>query len=52
MSTDSSYPEDSCIYLKDLDEWRLPEMMPYETITTVAAVEIGTDANSTLEASV
>ncbi|MEC8398956.1 MAG: hypothetical protein VXZ34_05160, partial [Candidatus Thermoplasmatota archaeon] len=23
MSTDSSYPEDSCIYLKDLDEWRL-----------------------------
>ena len=44
MSTDSSYPEDSCIYLKDLDEWRLPEMMPYETITTVAAVEIGTDA--------
>ncbi|MEC8168122.1 MAG: hypothetical protein VX052_03815, partial [Candidatus Thermoplasmatota archaeon] len=21
MSTDSSYPEDSCIYLKDLDEW-------------------------------
>ncbi|MEC8151452.1 MAG: hypothetical protein VX068_02285, partial [Candidatus Thermoplasmatota archaeon] len=44
MSTDSSYPEDSCIYIKDLDEWRLPEMMPYETITTVAAVEIGTDA--------
>ena len=44
QSTASSYPEDACIYLEDLDEWRLPEMAPYETITTVAAVKIGTDA--------
>ena len=44
QSTASSYPEDACIYLEDIDEWRLPEMAPYETITTVAAVKIGTDA--------
>ena len=44
VSTASSYPEDACVYLEDIDEWRLPEMAPYETITTVAAVKIGTDA--------
>ena len=44
LSTASSYPEDSCIYLTDIDEWRLPEMAPYETITVVAAVEISTEA--------
>ena len=44
LSTASSFPEDACIYLEDIDEWRLPEMAPYETITTVAAVKIGTDA--------
>ena len=44
MATDSSFPEDACVYLQDIDEWRLPEMAPYETITTVAAVAIGTDA--------
>ena len=44
VSTASSYPEDNCVYLEDIDEWRLPEMAPYETITTVAAVKIGTDA--------
>ena len=44
VSTASSYPEDTCVYLEDIDEWRLPEMAPYETITTVAAVKIGTDA--------
>ena len=44
QSTDSSFPEDACVYLEDLDEWRLPEMAPYETITTVAAVKVGTDA--------
>ena len=43
-STESSFPEDNCIYLKDIDEWRLPEMAPYETITTVAAVQVGIDA--------
>ncbi|MCH1616297.1 MAG: hypothetical protein L7R83_02155, partial [Candidatus Poseidonia sp.] len=44
QSTASSFPEDACVYLEDIDEWRLPEMAPYETITTVAAVKIGTDA--------
>ena len=44
QSTASSFPEDACVYLEDLDEWRLPEMAPYETITTVAAVKVGTDA--------
>ncbi|MFZ8906906.1 MAG: hypothetical protein ACO2Y2_06180 [Poseidonia sp.] len=44
QSTASSFPEDACIYLEDIDEWRLPEMAPYETITTVAAVKVGTDA--------
>ena len=43
-STASSFPEDNCIYLKDINEWRLPEMAPYETITTVAAVQVGIDA--------
>ena len=44
QSTAASYPEDACVYLEDIDEWRLPEMAPYETITTVAAIEVGTDA--------
>ena len=44
QSTASSFPEDACVYLEDIDEWRLPEMAPYETITTVAAVAVGTDA--------
>ena len=44
QSTASSFPEDACVYLEDIDEWRLPEMAPYETITTVAAVKVGTDA--------
>ena len=44
QSTASSFPEDACVYLEDIDEWRLPEMAPYETIMTVAAVKVGTDA--------
>ncbi|MGB0237065.1 MAG: hypothetical protein ACPF93_08240, partial [Poseidonia sp.] len=28
-STASSFPEDECVYLQDIDEWRLPEMAPY-----------------------
>tara|TARA_Y100000994_G_scaffold249581_1_gene262264 strand:- start:3191 stop:6439 length:3249 start_codon:yes stop_codon:yes gene_type:complete len=39
-STASSYPEDSCVYLTDIDSWRLPEMDPYETYTMVAIVSI------------
>jgi len=39
-STAASYPEDSCVYLEDIDSWRLPEMAPYETYTMVAIVSI------------
>ena len=44
LSTASSYPEEKCVYLTDLDEWRLPEMAPYETLTVVAAIQVGTQA--------
>jgi uncharacterized membrane protein len=40
ISTAASYPEDSCVYLEDIDEWRLPEMDPYQTYTMVAVVSI------------
>ena len=39
-STASSFPEDSCLYLQDINQWRLPEMAPYETYTMVAIVSI------------
>jgi len=42
LSTASSYPEEKCVFLTDLDEWRLPEMAPYETLTVVAAIQVGT----------
>ena len=45
-STAASFPEDSCVYLSDIDTWRLPEMAPYETYTMVAIVAI--DANAKL----
>jgi uncharacterized membrane protein len=44
VSTASSYPEDRCVYLADINEYRLPEMAPYETIATIAAVSIGANA--------
>jgi len=44
LSTASSYPEEKCVYLTDLEEWRLPEMAPYETLTVVAAIQVGTEA--------
>ncbi len=44
LSTASSYPEEKCVFLTDLDEWRLPEMAPYETLTVVAAIQVGTQA--------
>ena len=40
QSTASPFPEDSCVYLEDINEWRLPEMAPYETYTMVAIVSI------------
>ncbi|DAC39239.1 MAG TPA: hypothetical protein D7I00_06745, partial [Candidatus Poseidoniales archaeon] len=39
-STAASFPEDSCVYLTDIDSWRLPEMAPYETYTMVAVVSV------------
>ena len=39
-STAASFPEESCVYLSDIDSWRLPEMDPYETYTMVAVVSI------------
>lgn len=44
VSTASSYPEDRCVYLADIGEYRLPEMGPYQTHGVVAAVSIGTNA--------
>ena len=46
-STAASYPEDSCVYLADIDSWRLPEMAPYETYTMVAIVAIDPGAQLT-----
>ena len=43
-STETEFPEDRCVYLQDIDEWRLPEMAPYETITVIAEVHIATTA--------
>ena len=44
VSTASAFPEDTCVYLTDLNEYRLPEMAPYEVASVVAAVSIGTNA--------
>ena len=46
-STAAAYPEDSCVYLADIDSWRLPEMAPYETYTMVAIVAIDPGAQLT-----
>jgi uncharacterized membrane protein len=46
-STAASYPEDSCVYLTDIDSWRLPEMSPYETYTMVAVVSVDPAAKLT-----
>ena len=36
-STEEEFPDDACVYLGDIDEWRL-EMDPYTTHTMVATV--------------
>ena len=46
-SVAASYPEDSCVYLEDIDSWRLPEMAPYETYTMVAIVAVDPGAQLT-----
>ena len=38
------FPDDTCVYLEDIDEWRLPEMDPYTTHTMIATVHIATGA--------
>jgi uncharacterized membrane protein len=43
-STAEAFPEDACVYLEDIDEWRLPEMDPYTTHTMIATVHIATGA--------
>ena len=43
-STASSFPEDRCVYLQNIDEYRLPEMAPYETYTMVAVVAVNPEA--------
>ena len=45
VSTASSFPEDECVYLTDIMEYRLPEMAPYETHGVVAAVGISPEAS-------
>ena len=43
-SAEEEFPDDACVYLGDIDEWRLPEMDPYTTHTMVATVHIATGA--------
>jgi uncharacterized membrane protein len=43
-STADEFPEDVCVYLEDINEWRLPEMAPYTTHTLIATVHISTGA--------
>ena len=44
LSTAEEMPEDSCVYLTDLDQYRLPRMDPYSTYTVVASIHIGPNA--------
>ena len=43
-STEEELPDDKCVFLEDINEWRLPEMDPYTTHTMVATVHIATGA--------
>jgi len=43
-STADEFPDDVCVYMSDIDEWRLPEMEPYSTHTMIATVHIATGA--------
>ena len=43
-STANEYPDDVCVYMTDIDEWKLPEMDPYSTHTMIATVHISTGA--------
>jgi len=43
LSTDEM-PEDACVYLTDLNQYRLPRMSPYSTHTVVANIHVGPNA--------
>ena len=43
-STEEEFPDDVCVYMTDINEWRLPEMDPYTTHTMIATVHISTGA--------
>ena len=43
-STADEFPDDVCVYMTDINEWRLPEMEPYSTHTMIATVHIATGA--------
>ena len=43
-STADEFPDDVCVYMTDIDEWRLPQMDPYTTHTMIATVHIATGA--------
>ena len=43
-STADEFPDDVCVFMKDINEWRLPEMDPYTTHTMIATVNIATGA--------
>ena len=44
LSTAEEFPEDACVRLTDIDEWRLPEMDPYTTHMMIATIHVSTDA--------
>ncbi|HIF45727.1 MAG TPA: hypothetical protein EYQ73_02885 [Candidatus Poseidoniales archaeon] len=44
LSTAEEFPEDVCVRLTDIDEWRLPEMDPYTTHMMIATIHVSTDA--------
>ena len=43
-STAEEFPDDVCVFMKDINEWRLPEMDPYTTHTMIATINIATGA--------
>ncbi|MGY8754930.1 MAG: CARDB domain-containing protein [Candidatus Poseidoniales archaeon] len=44
LSTAEEFPEDVCVRLTDIGEWRLPEMDPYTTHMMIATIHVSTEA--------
>ena len=44
VSSANAFPEDTCVYLNDINEWRLPEMAPYSTHLLYATVQVSPSA--------